>query len=65
MKQKVSLTPQMSTGYGHLLNCCGKRQPVHIDNMEDGDVWECVKCQKPLMLKHEGQHYMIGQNITI
>lgn len=65
MKVRVSLTPELSTGYGHLLYCCGQRQPVHIDHMEDGDVWHCVDCEKPLMLKHHNRYYEIGDDITI
>lgn len=64
--KRLSLTPSMSTGYGYLINHCGKRQQVNIDHLKDnGDYWCCVDCEKPLVIRLDDCIYYIGENITI
>jgi hypothetical protein len=63
---RISLGENNSLGYGHVLTCCGKRQPVNIRELEeDGEVWECSYCDKPLMVRIDGEWYEIGHEITI
>lgn len=64
-KVKVSLTPKMSLGLGHLLRCCGKLQPVKEDSLDVYDYWKCVDCGEPLLLRVEEGYFLIGQNVTI
>lgn len=62
---KVLLDGDNSLGYGHLLLCCGKRQQVHIDELQPGHWWECAICEKPLMLRTELGFFAVGENVTI
>lgn len=63
--RKVELDSNKSLGYGYLLYCCGKHQPVNINEMESGNWWECVSCYKPLLLKRDEGFFEIGNNVTI
>jgi hypothetical protein len=63
--KRVSLSADKSMGYGHLVMCCGKRQPVHIDQLNSGDWWSCMYCEKPLIIRIEDTWYIVGDNITI
>lgn len=62
---KVTLSSDNSEGYGHLLFCCDRFQSVHIDALQDGDVWHCADCNKPLMIRSDDKWYLIGEDITI
>jgi len=63
--RKVSLNSDNSLGYGHLLQCCGVFQSVHIEELEDGDMWHCAHCNKPLMVRRDDRWYRITDEITI
>jgi hypothetical protein len=63
--KRVSLNADVSIGYGYLLHCCNKHQPVHINEMDIGDRWECVECEKPLLLRTQLGFYVVGANIDI
>ncbi|MDP9676275.1 hypothetical protein J2W97_002270 [Paenibacillus jamilae] len=62
---KVSLNNDNSLGYGHLLYCCGKRQSVNIDTLDNNQTWHCAICDRPLMIKYDDQYFAIRENITI
>lgn len=65
MKVKISLTPELSQGYGHLLYCCGKYQPVVDGALQENEIWNCVDCEKPILLRYGDEYYLVGQNVTI
>lgn len=62
---RVSLTPDKSLGYGHMFLCCGKRQLIHVDELNEGEYWCCAACEKPVIVRIGDQFYEIGKNITI
>lgn len=66
MKKSISLDVDKSLGYGNLLYCCKKYQPVHVDELEPNDHWDCLYCNKPLLLKSSaGELFLIGECVDI
>lgn len=61
---RISLDSSNSLGLGVLITCCGKRQPIHRYELEPGQWWECIECEKPLVLRNmEGDLYFIGEKV--
>lgn len=64
VKVKVKLEGDLYQDWATRIQCCGKDKWFNSNDMEPGNMWNCVDCDRLLMVvSYEGVPYYVGEPV--